>query len=100
MSEYDKFKEEINRDRDRYIKFYEENELRSYFSQIDELMKLQNHLSLRVCVKLFDEQLGTHLFEKFVENSDRNILHFLNSLDSEYKCFLLLQLKTNQLLFV
>lgn len=66
-----------------------------YLSQVNQLIMLSNKMNLAMLQHLFGEQLGLHLTEKFVYKSNRDLLHFLNSIDGQYRLFILHELKNN-----
>jgi len=71
----------------------------NYVSQVLDLQKLSTNLSVRMFVYLFGEQLGGHLAEKFIGQCSRNLLYFLTQLTSEYRFYILHELKNNPHLF-
>lgn len=70
-----------------------------YINQVRELERLSSHLSGNMLTYLFGDQLGSHLAEKFVVQCNRNLLFFLPKLTSEYRFFILYELKNNPYLF-
>lgn len=58
------------------------------------LQSAQNNLSGYIMIDLFGQQLGSHLFEKFVTQYNRNLLLFMNSLGTEEHFFLMHQFNT------
>lgn len=71
----------------------------SYVAQVEQLERLSIRMSGHTLSYLFGEQLGTHLWEKFVTECHRNLLHFFRHLTSEYRFFILYEPKNNKLLF-
>lgn len=59
------------------------------------LQRLQHHLSGYIMVDWFGEQLGNHLWEKFVIQHNRNLLSWLSKITSEYRYFVLHHLMTD-----
>lgn len=70
-----------------------------YVAQVTQLEKLSINISGRMMTHLFGEQLGEHLAVKFNVECRGNLLYFLRALTSEYKFFILYELKTNKNLF-
>lgn len=71
-----------------------------YTDQALSLMDLANNLNMNLFVYLFGKQLGEHLAYKFVMDCNRDLLKFFGILDSQYRFFLLHELKTNEQLFI
>lgn len=70
-----------------------------YVDQVMVLAEFSNKLNTKLLVYLFGEQLGEHLGTKFVIQCDRNLLKFLASLSSEYRFYILHEIKNNDLLY-
>lgn len=68
-----------------------------------KLVELQNKLNRSLLQYLFmndtNEHLIEHLAEKFAYTHQRNLLSWLGSIDSQYKFFIMHELKTNSALF-
>lgn len=70
------------------------------FSDAVKIMeKLSLHMNGYTLVYLFGEQLGSHLWEKFIDNN-RNLLSWLRTLTSEYRFFLLHEVKNNPYFYI
>lgn len=98
-SRYELFKAEAAQDIDHYRKKVKGDGSFEYVEQVKQLQRLSNKMSGRLMVYLFGEQLGEHLFEKFVNDCKRDFLLFLGKLESETAFFLLYELKNNEQLF-
>lgn len=70
-----------------------------YSDQVVELIQLSNKMNGNLLVYLFGKQLGKHLAEKFVIECRRNLLEFFNCIDSQYRFFILHELKNDKHLF-
>lgn len=70
-----------------------------FCTQVKQLEKLSNHINLAMMLYLFGEQPGRHLAEKFAGQCGRNLLFFFSQLTTEYRMFILYELKTNENLF-
>lgn len=57
----------------------------------ETLRKAQNNLNGWMLDEWFGEQLGRHLWQKFNNDSQRNMLHFFNTLTSEYRFFMIVK---------
>jgi len=99
MTRYEEFRDDAMGD----IKAYQDRLMAdgtwTYVAQVEQLEKLSINMSGRMLVYMFGDQLGTHLFEKFVIECHRNLLYFLRQLTSEYRFFILYELKNNKNLF-
>ena len=98
-SRCDIFKENAEADIDTYRDTLSGDGTFDYSKQVKELEKLSNKMSLRMMQYLFGEQLGSHLFDKYRNECSRNLLVFLSRLTTEYRFFLLHELKNNPALF-
>jgi hypothetical protein len=67
----------------------------SYIAQAKQLERMSSKMGGDMLVYLFGEQLGNHLAHKFAGQCGRNLLFFLTQLTSEYRMFILYELKTN-----
>lgn len=98
-SRYDQFIIDAKNDIDHYRKKLSGDGSFEYISQIDSLILFEKKVNKNLMVYLFEEQMGEHLWVKFVIASERNLLKFLASLTSEYKFFILYEIKNNKSLF-
>lgn len=57
-----------------------------------DLHKAQNKMNMYHLIDMFGNQLGEHLWMKFL-NSQRNILTWLNTLNEEYRFFVLVNIQ-------
>lgn len=64
------------------------------------LEQLQNKMSGYTLIHLFGEELGSHLWGKFVSGHGRNVISWLNSLTKEYRFFILHQLRNDPYFFI
>lgn len=71
----------------------------SYIDQVGQLEKLSINMNGRLLIYMFGDHLGEHLAEKFVGECRGNMLYFLRQLTSEYRFFILYELKNNKSLF-
>ena len=62
---------------------------------VKALNKLQNNMSYYTLTDWFGEQLGGHLWEKFVLEDNRNLLNWFNKLFNEYRFYIVTQLNTD-----
>lgn len=69
-----------------------------YRRQVDSLIQLSNQMNGRLLIYLFGFWHGQHLADLYY-NCDRNLLTFFSRIDSEYRFFILYELKTNESLF-
>lgn len=70
-----------------------------YVDQLKELAEFSNKVNNKLMVYLFGQDLGDHLSVKFVVQCDRNLLKFLMALTSEYRFFILHEIKNNETLY-
>jgi hypothetical protein len=103
----------LNEDQSRYEEFVAcarndmtvyQNDLKGngtfeYVDQLLDLLTFSNKINNRLLVYLFGERLGEHLWFKFVTSHNRNLLEFFSGLTSEYRFFVLHEIKTNESLY-
>lgn len=70
-----------------------------FSDDLKKLSQFQNNLSRETMVYMFGEQLGDHLWEKFVHQSGRNLLRLLPTLTDEYRFFILHEFRNNPNVF-
>ena len=98
-SRYELFKFAAQSDIKAYRKELTGNGSFDYVSQVTELERLSINMNGRLLTYLFGDLLGAHLRDKFAVECRGNLLHFFRQLTSEYKFFILHELKTNKSLF-
>lgn len=98
-SRYDQFIIDAKNDIEHYRKKLSGDGSFDYIDQIDSLVIFEKKVSRNLMVYLFEEQMGEHLWVKFVIASERNLLKFMASLTEEYKVFILHEIKNNKSLF-
>lgn len=96
---YEIFKASAQADIAAYRKDLKADGTFSYVDQVTQLERLSINMSGKTLIYLFGDLLGTHLWEKFVVECQRNLLHFFRQLTSEYKFYILHELKNNDMLF-
>lgn len=99
QSRYELFKSKAAEDINAYRKQAKGDGSFEYVEQVKQLRRLSNQMSRNMLVYLYGIQLGEHLFEKFVNDCQRDFLLFLGKLESETAFFLLYELKNNEQLF-
>jgi len=67
---------------------------------IKGFQKFQNKASLAMFVYMFGEQLGSHLWEKFVKQCQRNVLNLFTYLTDEYRIFIIHEIQTNPTIWI
>lgn len=70
-----------------------------YVKQVIELERLSHYMNQQMLVYMFGDMLGAHLAQKFAIQCNRNLIYFLSKLTSEYRFFILHELKNNKHLF-
>lgn len=96
---FEQFTEDARSDIDAYQKELHGDGTWSYVAQVAQLEKLSINMNGRMLVYLFGDHLGEHLAEKFAHECRGNLLYFLRQLTSEYRFFILYELKNNKSLF-
>jgi hypothetical protein len=98
-SRFEKFSEDAKKDIDTYKERLVGDGTFSYVGQVIMLERLSHYMNRNMLVYLFGELLGDHLAETFAHQCNHNLLSFLSRLNSEYRFFILHELKNNKILF-
>ena len=98
-SRYESFLSDAQADVASFKERAKEDGTYAFSSDINKIVEFSNRVSGKLMQYLFGDQLGKHLFEKFVCEYDRNFLDFLSYLHSNYKFFLLFEIKNNDMLY-
>lgn len=96
---FEQFEDDARKDIDAYQKELHSDGTWSYVAQVAQLEKLSINMNGRMLIYLFGDHLGEHLAEKFSGECRGNLLYFLRQLTSEYRFFILYELKNNKSLF-
>lgn len=95
MTPFELFKVNAQQDMRAYREKSETKAAFSLSNVTTSLQNLQNKLSGHILMYYFGEQLGMHLWEKFVVGHNRNLLSWLNNLTSEYRFYILYQVEND-----
>lgn len=98
-SRFETFVEEFKKDPDNYQKKLFADGSFAYSEQVDNLIEFANKVNYNLFVYLFEHQLGEHLATKFIEENNRNLLSFFSRIDSQYRFFILYEIKNNKNLY-
>lgn len=71
-----------------------------FCEQVTQLQKLNSHINVHLLTYLFGERIGAHMAQTFVTVHERNLLSFFSRMSSEYRFFVLHELKNNEQLFL
>ena len=96
---YEEFIESYEDDRDKVRQELKDKGVYDFQNYFIALEEFQNKVNASVFVYLFGSQLGEHLWEKFVNQSGRNAIRRLSTLTSEYRFFILHEIKVNKYLY-
>lgn len=92
---YTLFLNAFRNDREGHIDRMKGTGMFEFSAMVKKLQELQHHMSRDTCVGMFGQQLGEHLWEKFVVQHNRNMLSWLTKLTDEYRFFILYESKNN-----
>lgn len=95
MSQFEKWKAEFERDPEAFREQQKSEKIFIFDKAVIRLQKLQNNMSQFWLVDWFGEQLGNHLWEKFIHEHNRNVLSWFNKLTNEYRFFITTKLNTD-----
>ena len=94
MSEFEKWKEWFERSPEEFRANQQAEKIFIFDKAVIRLQKLQNSMSGYDLEDWFGEQLGKHLWDKFVTEHNRNVLSWFNKLTNEYRFFITTKLNT------
>lgn len=89
LTGYEKWKSEFHHDQAGFREKQKEEQIFQFDKVVIKLQKLQNHMNCWDLEDLFGEQIGRHLWQKFVKEHNRNILSWFNKLTNEYRFFII-----------
>lgn len=92
---FEQFTARFKADPDKFRKELRGDGSFEYLAQVKQLERLANKMNGDMLVYLFGEHPGMHLADKFAYQCRRNILFFFSQLTTEYRMFILYELKTN-----
>lgn len=88
MTPFEKWKEEFESDPEVFRAQQREEKIFMFDKAVIRLQKLQNSMSCWDLEDWFGGQLGNHLWNKFINEHNRNILSWFNKLTNEYRFFI------------
>lgn len=99
MTRFEEFKANAQRDIQAYRREMDREGLWSFKESAKLLQELQNKMSYRLMIYLFDKQLGEHLYDSLRHMHQGNILNWLTGLNEEFYIYVLAEVKTNKSLY-
>jgi hypothetical protein len=99
QTRYEKFVKDAHDDIDAFKADAHANEVYHFTRAVKGLQKLQHHMSCNTLINMFGDQLGKHLWEKFISQHNRNVLSWLSKLTDEYRFFILHELKYDKIFY-
>jgi hypothetical protein len=100
MSRYELFSATAKADINGYRERLKGDGTFQFCEQVIQLQKLNSHINVHLLTYLFGERLGEHMAQTFVTLHERNLLSFMGRMTSEYRFFILHELKNNEQLFL
>lgn len=100
MTEFEKFKASAEADMTAYREKPSTQAAFDLAKTTELLEQLQNKMSGYTLIHMFGEDLGSHLWGKFVSGHGRNVISWLNSLTKEYRFYILHQLRNDDYFFI
>ena len=94
MTQFDKWKASFEADPEAFRAQQQSEKIFIFDKAVIRLQKLQNSMSGWDLEDWFGEQLGKHLWEKFIHEHNRNVLSWFNKLTNEYRFFITTKLNT------
>lgn len=98
-SRFETFVEEFKKNPEKYQKELSADGSFQYSEQVESLIEFSNKVNYNLFVYFFGKQLGEHLTIKLIEEHNRNLLSFFSKIDSQYRFFILYEIKNNQNLY-
>lgn len=97
MTPYEAFKQNAEADINSYREKMYGNGQFEFRDCIKELITFQNKVSYFTLERMFGIDLGQHLWDKFVNQCNRNALNFLSKLNAEIQFYILYEIKTRKI---
>lgn len=94
VSQFDSWKARFEQDPEVFREQQKSEKIFIFNKAVIRLQKLQNSMSGYDLEDWFGEQLGKHLWDKFVTEHNRNVLSWFNKLTNEYRFFITTKLNT------
>lgn len=88
MTPFESWKASFEADPEAFRAQQREEKIFTFDKAVIRLQKLQNNMSGWDLEDWFGEQLGKHLWGKFVNEHNRNVLSWFNKLTNEYRFFI------------
>lgn len=95
MTQFEYWKASFKANQEAFREQQKTDKIFMFDKAVIRLQKLQNNMSYWVLEEWFGEQLGKHLWDKFIEEHDRNLLIWFNKLTNEYRFFITTQLNSD-----
>lgn len=95
MSQFDSWKARFEQDPEGFREQQKSEKIFIFDKAVIRLQKLQNNMSGWDLEDWFGEQLGRHIWLKFVDEHNRNVLSWFNKLTNEYRFFIVTKLNTD-----
>ena len=99
QTRFDLFKSQAQANIDAYHEKKSTKDTFALIKELDLITQLQYKMSGWTLIALFGDQFGEHLWVKFTQDHHGNLLNWLGSLSSEYRLFILHELKNDPYLF-
>lgn len=95
MTQFEDWKIDFERNPEAFRQRQQDERIFIFDKAVIRLQKLQNNMSGWDLEDWFGEQLGKHLWEKFVNEHNRNVLSWFNKLTNEYRFFITTKLNND-----
>lgn len=95
MTPFESWKASFEADPEAFRAQQREEKIFTFDKAVIRLQKLQNNMSGWDLEDWFGEQLGKHLWDKFVNEHNRNVLSWFNKLTNEYRFFITTKINTD-----
>lgn len=95
MTPFESWKASFEADPEAFRAQQREEKIFAFDKAVIRLQKLQNNMSGWDLEDWFGEQLGKHLWDKFVNEHNRNVLSWFNKLTNEYRFFITTKINTD-----
>ena len=95
MTPFESWKASFEADPEAFRAQQREEKIFTFDKAVIRLQKLQNSMSGCDLEDWFGEQLGKHMWDKFVNEHNRNVLSWFNKLTNEYRFFITTKINTD-----
>lgn len=95
MTEFESWNKDFERDPEGFRTRQKDERIFIFDKAVKRMQMLQQHMSYYTLTDWFGDQLGEHLWNKFITEHSRNVLSWFNKLTNEYRFFITTKLNND-----